>query len=186
MNHNMIQHLTTMVALIISLVSAYFAWAQLEISRIHNRLSVEPIVHITPYAEGKQGRNGLYLSNAGLGSAILTSMSAQAAGVSAKGFDTDQWSDILTAAGADAACFATAWPRGESALKAGDEIPLFYVTKADGAERCYLEMIRLMGGPGIEVTVGYQSIYKNPKTASASTRVRSKTIDALYQKLSGH
>jgi hypothetical protein len=183
MNHSLTQSLISLVALIISIASAYFTWQQLEISRTHNRLSVEPIVHVTPYAEGKQGRNGLYVSNAGLGPAIIRSFSAKAAGISAAGFDSDRWPEILTSAGVTEKCFATGWPRANSALKPGEELPLFYVTKAEGMDVCYTQMIKLMGGTGIEVTVHYESIYKEEKSETSTTKVQSRIIDTLYRAL---
>lgn len=38
----------------------------------HNRVSVAPLLQLTPYAEGKTGKNGIYLSNVGLGPAVIT------------------------------------------------------------------------------------------------------------------
>jgi hypothetical protein len=68
-NHIAIQTISATLAVLISIIAAVFAWKQVEISRTHNQLSVMPILQITPYLEGKGGRNGLYLSNDGLGPA---------------------------------------------------------------------------------------------------------------------
>lgn len=65
-NHNVVQAATAALALPISILAAVFTWQQLEIGREHNRLSVAPILHITPYLEGIGGKNGFYMTNEGL------------------------------------------------------------------------------------------------------------------------
>jgi hypothetical protein len=183
LNHLAIQSFATGLAVLISISAAVFAWQQVEIGRTHNRLSVVPIIQITPYLEGKNGRNGLYLSNDGLGPAIIKGFSVRSGGVVANGFESDRWAEILATTAANPACFATGWPKGETALRAGVEVPLVYATKAEGAEICLLELVKLVGGNAIEISVDYESIYGEPKHLSANSKAKSKTLDALYQKL---
>jgi hypothetical protein len=45
-------------------------------------------------------------------------------------------------------------------------------------------MIKLMGGSGIDVTIEYESIYKEKNSEVSTTKVQSKTIETLYQALS--
>lgn len=42
---------------------------QFKDTREHNKLSVKPIINITPYIEAEGGRYGVYVSNQGLGPA---------------------------------------------------------------------------------------------------------------------
>lgn len=170
---------TAVVAVGISLMSAFFAWKQVDTAQSHNRLSVEPILHVTPYAEGASGRNGLYLSNRGLGPALLTSFEVEAAGVAANGFDNDRWFEVLRAAGVNVDCFATGWPRQRTAIKAGDEEALFFVKKNEAFPACHLHMLKLMAGDGIKVKVGYQSIYKEEKVEQSSTKVVSSRLTGV-------
>ena len=183
--HIAVQNVVGVLALCISIVAAIFAWQQVEISRVHNRLSVAPILHVTPYAEGKSGRSGIYVSNVGLGPAIIKEFSVKAGGVVASGFESDQWPEILTAADTNPLCFATAWPKADSAVKAGEELPLVFVTKAEGSDICYAELIKLIGGQGVDISIQYESIYGEPRHVSESFKVKSKTMDWLYRQFFG-
>jgi hypothetical protein len=184
-NHIAIQTVSTALAVCVSIFAAVFTWQQVEVSRIHNRLSVKPILQITPYGEGATGRNGLYLSNDGLGPAVIKSFSAKVAGVTASGFESDRWAQILSAAGVNPTCFATGWPRSETTLRAGIETPLVYLTKAEGSELCFAELVKLIGGNAIEIDIQYESIYGERKRLSAISKVYSNTLDVLYRKLIG-
>ena len=183
LSHSAIQSTAAATAVCISIFAALFAWQQVDVSRTHNRLSVAPLLQITPYLEGKAGRNGLYLSNVGLGPAIVKGFSVKSGAFSASGFESDRWTEVLATTAANPACFATGWPKGETALKAGSEVPLVFATKADGAEICLGEVIKLIGGSPVEINVDYESIYGEKKHLSTNSRVNSKTLDALYRKL---
>jgi hypothetical protein len=144
---------------------------------------VLPILQITPYLEGKGGRNGLYLSNDGLGPALIKGFSVASGGVTARGFESDRWAEVLATTEANPACFATGWPKGETTLRAGVEVPMVSTTKAEGMEVCYSELIKLVGGKPIEIEVQYESMYGEKKVLSANSRVFSRTLGTLYQRL---
>ena len=59
--------LQAIVTLIVSVLAMAFAWEKVAISKDHNRRSVKPVLQITPFVEGPGERNGIYLSNDGLG-----------------------------------------------------------------------------------------------------------------------
>lgn len=183
-SHTTIQTIVSVFALLISVAAAIFAWEQVEISRVHNRLSVSPLLYITPYAEGNSGRNGVYVSNVGLGPAVIKEFSVKTQGVVARGFESDRWPEILTAANINPLCFATGWPKQNSAVKAGDEIPILYITKAEGGNSCTKELIKLIGGSGVEISIGYESIYGEKKVVSESSRINATMLQQMYQKLS--
>jgi hypothetical protein len=134
--------------------------------------------------EGKSGRNGIYLSNDGLGPAIIKNFSVKSGGVVASGFESDRWTEIIATTAANPLCFGTAWPKGEVALKAGLEIPLVFITRAEGAEICYAELIKLVGGNAIDISVEYESIYQEKQVITRNQKVFSRTFDALYKKVS--
>lgn len=133
--------------------------------------------------EGKGRRNGLYLSNDGLGPAIIKAFAVKSAGVAATGFESDRWAEVLSTTRANPVCFATGWPKSDTAIRAGLEIPLVYVTNAEGAELCLAELVKLIGGSPIEIDVDYESIYGEPKHLAANSKVISKTLEALYRRL---
>lgn len=105
--HITVQTVAAVLALCISVFAAFFAWKQVEVAQVHNRLSVAPLLHITPYAEGKTGRNGLYVANVGLGPAVITEFSVKSLDFLASGFESDRWSELLVKAGINPLCFAT-------------------------------------------------------------------------------
>lgn len=184
-NHTAIQSIASAAAVLISITAAVFAWQQVEVGRVHNRLSVTPILQITPYLEGKSGRNGLFLSNDGLGPAIVKSFEVRSNGITASGFGADRWDEIIATTAANPLCFGRGWPKGETTLKAGSEVPLVYVTKAEGAEGCMAELVKLVGGSAIEIEIGYESIYGEPKHLSANSKAVSRTLSNMYQMLTG-
>lgn len=179
------QTAVAVLALFISVIAAVFSWQQVEVARVHNRLSVTPTLHITPYAEGKTGRNGLYVSNVGLGPAVIKEFSAKSGQVVASGFESDRWPELLAASNINPLCFATAWPRRESAVKAGEELPLLFLTKADDGNSCYVEMIKLIGGRGVDVEIRYESLYGESKSVAEGSKISSESIHLLHDKLFG-
>lgn len=180
-----VQTILSVLALCISVFAAFFSWQQVADARAHNRLSVRPLLHLIPYAEGKGGRNGLYLENVGLGPAIFKELRVKSGNMIAYGFDSDQSANLLAAAGVNVGCFKQGWPKYESAVKAGEALALFQITKAEGSEACAVEMIKLMGGHGLDVVIGYESMYGESRTLSENSRVKSETIQFLHQKLFG-
>lgn len=180
-----VELVVSILALVISVAAAIFAWQQVDVSQRHNRVSVAPLLQLTPHAEGKTGRNGIYLSNVGLGPAIMTGFSVSTGAIVASGFSSDRWAELLQAAGGNPLCFATGWPREGAAIKAGDELPLVYITKAEGVESCYAEIVKLMAGPGLQVSVEYTSIYGDLSKVSESSKVNSATLQALYRAVGG-
>jgi hypothetical protein len=181
--HATVQTIAAVLALCISVAAALFAWEQVEVSRLHNRLSVAPILHVTPHAEGKSGRNGLYISNVGLGPALLKAFKVSSGSEVAQGFESDRWVELLAAADINPACFATGWPRSDTAIKAGDELPLIFLTKSEGVDGCYGELVKLIGGNGVDISITYESVYGEQKKILGSSKINSKSAEKLYQQL---
>lgn len=184
-NHNVVQAVTAALALPISILAAVFTWQQLEIGREHNRLSVAPILQITPYLEGLGGKNGFYMTNEGLGPAVIKSFSVRSGGVAAEGFGADRWSEIIATTEANPACFGSGWPKGETTLRPGDEKPVLFLTKSAGSSACLAEMVKLAGGRAIDIEIGYESMYKEAKILRTDTRVASRAMQFWYRALVG-
>ncbi len=184
-DHKVIQTIIAAIAVPISIIAAVFAWWQVELTQKHNRLSVRPILQVTPYLEGKDGKNGLYLSNDGLGPAIIKSFTARSGGIIAEGFGADRWHELIAQTAANPNCFKTGWPKGETAIKAGDVLPMFVVAPGEGSALCQLELVKLVGGSAIEIEIKYESMYEESSVLRADSRAASKTLDSLYRTLMG-
>ena len=185
-HHNIIQSSAAAAAVLISLAAVFFTWSQLQDSREHNRISVRPILQITPYLEGAgpDKRNGIYLSNDGLGPAIIKSFSVKSSEVVASGFGPDRWAEIIATTEANPLCFASGWPKGETAIRAGTEVPLVYLTAAKPiSDLCMAEVIKLIGGKAIDIEVAYESIYEQAWHLKADSKIMSRSLDLQYRTL---
>ena len=156
-------------AILVSVIALTVSIWQGVVTREHNRLSVKPNFLVTPMLEGKGGKNGIYISNAGLGPGIITGAKLI---VNNEEFDFKKnvWPDILIKLGVAPICFATSWLPNESALMASEEKSLISITRADlGA--CYLEVIKLVVKNKINVEVRYKSMYGEVDILSASATI---------------
>lgn len=171
-----------LLPIFISAISLKFTSDQIEVAKKHNEVSVKPILQITPYIEGVGRRNGLYLSNDGLGPAIITEFSVAAENIEAKGFGTDQWKKILSATDAHPNCFATAWPKGITTIRPSVDLALIFISNS-APDYCYQELVKLVGGKRIHIEVKYQSLYEENFKLIADSSIFSEEIDLLYKKL---
>lgn len=179
-SNNTYSNIASTIALIASILAVIFSWQQNSITKEHNRQSVKPILQLTPMVEGDGKRNGLFLSNVGLGPAIIKGFDVSTKMNSASGFESDQWDSILTAVNVKADCFATAWPTNNATVQVDGEVPLLSITNSANQYKCLPEMIGLVGGDEIKVKITYQSIYGDTFVENATTAVRSKTVEKLY------
>ncbi|MCA0177976.1 MAG: hypothetical protein LCH73_17085 [Proteobacteria bacterium] len=157
-------------AVAISVVALLLSWYQLDVGRRHNQLSVRPLLLLTPHLEGPTGRNGLYLSNQGLGPAILRDIRVTVGEQSFEGLGKSKWREVLIALDSDPNCFALAWPQEQSALKIGEEIALLSPTKA-GILSCGVATMVLLTQRRFTVDIQYESLYGDSHTLSASGQV---------------
>jgi hypothetical protein len=181
-NHsqNLYSNIASTIALVTAILTVIFSWQQNNITKEHNRLSVKPILQLTPMAEGDGKRNGLYLSNVGFGPAIIKGFEVRTRNYSASGFESDQWDLVLGAADLKADCFATGWPKENSTVKVDDETPLLSITNSNKRDRCIPEMIGLVGGDEISVIITYESIYGDAYVERASVSIKSDTVMKAY------
>jgi hypothetical protein len=177
------QAVAAVTALCVSLASALFAWWQVDVTQTHNRRSLMPIIQVTPYLEGPSGRNGLYLTNDGLGPATLVDFQVKAGDLVVTGLDEDRWPQLLTAAKLNPNCFSTAWPRRNATIRPGVETPLLQLTKAAKSEVCFGEALKLAAGPGLQIQIDYDSIYSERVRLNTDSRIRSNTLEQAYRSI---
>lgn len=174
----------SITALFVSASTSYFANENLKTAQLHNKLSVEPLLRVTPMMAGDTGKNGLFVSNMGLGPAIVKNFSVVANGTMYDGFSEDHWPTILQNMGINPACFATGWPNLDSVVRPREEpLPLLYLSKVDSV--CMPEMVKLVGGKEIMIKFEYQTIYQERREETSTSKIKSKSIDALYQRITG-
>lgn len=160
----------SIMALLVSFFAAGFSYWQLIDARQHNRISVRPILIVTAYMEGPGGRNGVYLSNEGLGPGILTSMDVQVKGKSYAGLGKNQWVSVLNEAGTIPGCFKHGWPADGAVVQPGADLALLVPTAAK-LPHCDLAAMLLQMQKVMELSLGYQSLYGEAFTSSGSAKI---------------
>ena len=172
-------------AFIVSIAATWFAWQQLKAAKKHNRLSVTPKLQITSYAEAG-GRSGIYISNDGLGPAIVTNFIVRYEDNEWSGLGESRWGGILNAGGFDSVCFDTEWLPKELILKAGADDKLLGLRGPMSDDiLCRTEFVSITDTRPIDLEVHYESFYGDPQTLKASSRIEagtprgSRTIDSL-------
>jgi hypothetical protein len=157
-------------ALFISFLALGLAWWQLELGRKHNKLSLKPLLTITPYSEGKDGKNGVFISNQGLGPAILKDFTVTIDGKTYKGLGENKWTEALKAAKTEPLCYKHGWPTSNSIIKVGEEIAILTPTAAN-IPICNLAMFVLQMGKNISISIEYESLYEEKYTVNGGTKM---------------
>lgn len=160
----------SLFAVVISGVALGLSWWQLEISREHNRISVQPVIAITPYLEGPSGRNGVFLANQGLGPAKLTSFNVTVNGQTFEGLGRNQWPEVIRKAGSEPSCFKHGWPVYSSVLKAGEEEVLLAPSLAN-LPGCKAIAILFQLQKDVNIEIGYESFYGEAFETNGSVRM---------------
>lgn len=168
-------------ALVIATSALFVSWWQLEITKEHNRLGVRPRVMVTPYLEGPNGRNGLYISNPGLGPAIIKSMKITAGSSTFEGVGENLWPKILKTVDINPICFARGWPNEEAVVKAGEELVLLSTTKRADLSLCALEAAKLLSKQGMIITITYESMYGEQFSFKGSTQLNDPELTKIGQ-----
>ncbi|AOZ02508.1 hypothetical protein BKK81_25050 [Cupriavidus sp. USMAHM13] len=156
------------------------AWATHQ-SYTGNKLLYRPYAITTQYFDDTGQKHGIYLSNAGLGPAIIKSMTVTVGGRRYTGLGPSIWPQFRADLGLSATgCFRTGWPVQDSVVKAGEEIPLFTVSGlADLA--CHVQMMKLLADNSIVIEIEYASLYGDEFSASGHMRLNDDTVRQLVE-----
>lgn len=140
----------SVLALIVSI------WSGVE-TRNHNRISVKPSLVVMPALEGVGGRNGLYISNLGLGPGVVGEVDVLVGG-KAFNLNQDSWPDILNQLNLDSDCFSHSWFPLGSIIYTGAEKPLLTLTKAK-SPLCLRDVAQMVTDERISLNLHYESLY---------------------------
>lgn len=167
----------SIIALVVSIATAVIALRQMEITRTHNRRSVMPTLQITTHLEGESGRNGIYISNDGLGPAYVKSFSAEYDGVIESGLGKSKWYEILEMAVDLPICFSQGWPAEDAVLRPGLETPLLHVTGYKNMSICGTQVAHFMEVEPIDFVIAYESGYGDKQVLRKSSGQRLKSSE---------
>ncbi|OSI15912.1 hypothetical protein BWD09_07920 [Neisseria dentiae] len=147
----------SLLSLVVSALTLIYLIKQVDLSREHNRNSVKPYLNFYAIAVGNN-KDGLYLSNEGLGPALITEISIN--GKRYPDLRSSDWQKITKETGLTYSCFAFGALKEKMAIRAGaDDVPLIVLSKStDLPPTCYLESLALQ--EKIILKVKYTSMYK--------------------------
>lgn len=172
----------SLAALVVAVLAFGVSWWQLEVTRVHNSLSVRPYILITPHIEGESGRNGLYISNEGLGTGLIKGLRVTVGGMDFQGLGESRWPDVLRKTELSPECFTKAWPLDGAAIRSGAEQPLLAFSKTKDSPFCKLQLISFLTRDDVGVELRYASMYGEEFIFKGSFSVNEKILLGLSEK----
>ena len=152
------ERLISLAAPVVASGALCVSFWQLDIARKHNVLSVRPYVMVTPHAGA--GKEGLYLSNEGIGLGVLTYMSVTVGEKVYSGLGKSQWPKILLDLKLEPLCFSIAWPTEFAAVRPGLELEILGKSKKFGSYPiCAAQMRGVLTRKDIKIELHYKSLY---------------------------
>ncbi|WP_444910410.1 hypothetical protein [Microbulbifer sp. TRSA005] len=166
------------IAIIISVFAlAVSVWQAVD-NRNFNKLSIRPHLQVSPNLTSVS-ESGLYLENAGTGTAFIHSIKLNIKG---KSFDLIENSstDFFKFTDVKPNCYRESWPRRGAAIQAGKEFPLISVTKSD-KPLCGLAAIEFLTEPGITINISYSSPYGEIFELSDSISLTERELGEYFE-----
>jgi hypothetical protein len=148
-------------ALAISLGTASITYMQYRSQKHDTQLAIQPRLAITPYLEGPGGRNGLYVSNDGAGTAHITAMRLAFEGRTFEGPGASPWPVIARAMGASG-CFHSGWPIGDATFLRAGQTEVLVAPTREREPQCAGAIVRLLAQGHLAYTVHYTDLDGHP------------------------
>ena len=141
----------------------------------HNRLSLAPYLQVSPRLLG-DSNTGLYLENAGNGSAFIKSATISVRG---KKFDLteNQWPEFFEYIDVEPLCFKNTWFRFDAAILVSKELDLIRISDADFLlPQCQAEAVKFLTTDGVTLDIEYASIYKDRYQLSEEFSIKESDL----------
>jgi len=172
------EKILSLSAVIISIFALVVSiWQGID-NRDFNKLSVKPYLQVNPKLTGGV-ESGLYLENAGTGTAFINTISLSLKG---KTFDLikDNTSTFFESIQVKPGCFKESWPRKGAAIQSGKEFPLLQVTKADIAA-CNLEIVKFLTESDVVMNIEYTTPYGEPIKFSETISLTERELGVYFE-----
>ncbi|WP_162999227.1 hypothetical protein [Burkholderia sp. Nafp2/4-1b] len=165
----------------ISIVSAWFAYQAMK----SNELVYRPYVVATQHFDESENRHGLYLSNAGLGPAIIKDVTVTIESRKYSGLGASIWPRFQSDAGIDGiGCFRTGWPRPADPLRAGEIIPLLALSDK-APPQCLPMLLKLLAMNDISIEVQYESIHGAAFSSTRDVGIHDPDVQRIAHQYDG-
>ncbi len=157
-------------------------WQGVE-TREHNKLSLKPYITSAPVVPGVGGENGIFVSNDGMGLALIKEASILANG---KVFDLtiNSWPAIYEHLHIKKMCHSESWFKTGTLLKSGEKIKILSPTSSPLESECPVEFIKLLSASELKLHLVYESIYEEKYEHNQSIGFDKQEIDRFKQLLS--
>ena len=148
-----------------------------------SKLLYRPYAIATPYFDDTGKKHGIYLSNAGLGPAIIKNMTVTVDGKEYAGLETSVWPRFIADMGlSPMGCFRTGWPTPNAVVKSGDDVPLVTVSEF-GAFDCMRQIFQVLATKKVMMVISYSSLYGDDFTSSNRLSLNDANATRLAQQL---
>ncbi len=165
-------------AIIISTFALVVSIWQAKDNRDFNKLSIKPHLQVNPKLTGDK-ESGLYLENAGTGTAFIDSITLS---VNGKIFNLieDNSSEFFNSIDVKPDCYKESWPRKGAAIQSGKEFPLIKVTEAN-APLCNFEAMKFLTEPSVIMNISYTSPYNEKLEFSESISLTERELGIYFE-----
>ncbi|WP_406734394.1 hypothetical protein RJD39_21530 [Vibrio scophthalmi] len=170
-------------SLAIALIAVFVTvWQGIE-TREYNKNSLKPYLTAAPMLTGIEGKNGIYVTNDGVGPAFIKGAILT---VNGKRFDLSRnsWPSVYEYLGLEKLCHSESWFKNGSALKAGEKMTLLAPTAATISPRCPVEFVKLLSANQLELKIEYASVYDDSFVFQQEIGLDKQEI-ATFSKLLG-
>jgi hypothetical protein len=171
-----IEIVAAILAILVSLLALGVSFWATSQAKTQARLSVRPYVVAAPLLDESGGKIGLYLSNAGIGPAIIKDMSVTIGGRSYKGLGPSIWPQFIQDVNGTRFCYRTGWPAQNAVLRIGADDPLLTVA-VTASPSCKSEILKILAGERIYVHVSYESIYEDAFSFDGDVHMNDSTLE---------
>jgi hypothetical protein len=168
----------SVAAIIISTFALIVSIWQAKDSRDFNKLSFKPHLQINPKLTGNK-ESGLYLENAGTGTAFINSLTLT---VSGKTYDLieDNSSELFNSIDVRPGCYRESWPKKGAAIQSGKEFPLIKVSDSN-IESCWFEAMKFLTEPNVIMNISYTSPYDEELVFSESISLTKRELGVYFE-----
>ena len=168
----------SLAAIIISTLALIVSIWQAKDNRDFNKLSFKPHLQVNPKLTGDK-EDGLYLENAGTGTAFIDSITVSTNG-KIYNLIEDNPLEFFNSLNVKPHCYRQSWPKKGAAIQSGKEFPLIKVTEAN-AQECNVEVIKLLTRPNVIMNIFYTSPYNEKLKYSKSISLTEKELGVDFE-----
>ena len=182
-------NVTSIVAVVISISAFIVSCMQLDIAndqlerqRQHDRLSVKPNIKVYATAENVQNHFGVYITNEGLGPAVLKDVVIFDPVENHSLMSPNTWPVIFRKMGLESGCFKKGHPRKDYVIRAAAEYPIVAASSSMSPD-CIRTVAEFLVKNKLRISVTYESMYGEQFRFTGPMIVEDPEFEAVISRL---